>query len=416
MAKRMFPKRFLWGASLSAYQSEGGAPATQWTQWEHSNAPSLAAQAERQGDDLPKWGDVRRSAGSPSNYVAGKASDHYARYEEDFDALKQLGLTSFHCSIEWARIEPEEGAWNIEAIEHYRRYFQALEARGIEPLVTLIYTTLPEWFTKKGGFEVRRNNDYVERYTARVMEEFGTSLRYIVTIHEPEIYAARGYLDAEWPPGQASRRKFITVLHNQLAAHKRMAAVIRARGRRYKVTASKNISYVYPGDTAWLSRISASVWQYLRDDYVLGRLKKTSDFLAVNYYGSDRLYGYRIHNPETRLSDTGASMTPGDIQYALERVWRRYKKPLIVTENGVADKDDEYREWWLAVTIASLQRAREHEVELEGYFYRSLLDSFEWSAGKWPRFGLYAVDYKTGERTTRPSARTYARIVKKMKG
>ena len=131
---------------------------------------------------------------------------------------------------------------------------------------------------------------------------------------------------------------------------------------------------------------------------------------------SFRHYGYRIHNPEKKLSDLQWDMAPGDIQYALERLHQKYKKPMIVTENGLADERDQDRKWWITQTIVAMQKAMENGVVLEGYLHWSLIDNFEWAFGKWPRFGLAAVDYSTGKRTLRPSARWFGRVIKNIRG
>ncbi len=111
------------------------------------------------------------------------------------------------------------------------------------------------------------------------------------------------------------------------------------------------------------------------------------------------MYGYRVHNADERLSDLGWDMQPANIEYCLERLHNKYKLPILITENGLADANDTDRKWWIASTISALARAKDQDVELLGYMHWSLLDNFEWSYGKWPRFGLAAVDYKTMQRT-----------------
>jgi beta-glucosidase len=154
------------------------------------------------------------------------------------------------------------------------------------------------------------------------------------------------------------------------------------------------------------------VLQYLKDDYFLKKVVKQCDWLGVNYYFSDRVYGYRVHNPDQRLSDMGWDLSPENIQFALERLHEKYKLPIIITENGLADSQDTQRQWWITQTLMAMQKAMANGVQLEGYLHWSLLDNFEWDKGKWPRFGLVAVDYKTGQRTLRPSAVWFGKIIK----
>jgi beta-glucosidase len=412
--KLQFPKKFLWGASTSAHQVEGGQH-NQWSVWELENARSLAARAEYQLNDLDGWAKIGPEAKDPANYISGRSAEHYTRYEEDFDLLTQLGLDAFRFSVEWSRIEPTEGAWDAAQIEHYKKYVKALKRRGIEPMVTLFHFTLPEWFAQMGGFEKRANVKYFVRFAEKILSELGTDIRYVITINEPEVYVIESYYRAEWPPQRLGFWRSFRVLRNLIYAHNKTAKMIHRLNRRYRVSIAKNSSYVYAGDSAVLSRISARVLQYIKDDFILTRVRRTCDFIGVNYYFCDRVYGYRVHNPDNRLSDLGWDMHPENLEFVLERLHRKYKLPIIVTENGLADGGDKDRKWWIGKTMLALSNALEQGVKLEGYFHWSLLDNFEWAHGMWPNFGLVEVDYKTMKRTIRPSALWWSGLLKKIK-
>ncbi len=411
-AKR-FPKRFLWGVSTAAHQVEGNTH-NQWTVWELENAKALAAQAEYQLGDLPNWLAIKKRAKQPENYVSGPASQHYTRFEEDFDIAKRLNMNALRFSVEWSRVEPTEGVWDIEAIEHYKRYAHELKRRGIEPMLTLFHFTLPVWFSEMGGFEKRSNVAYFVRFAEKILHELGADIRLVITMHEPELYALRSYHDGVWPPARQSRHEMWRVLHNLAYAHKKTAAAVHALSRRYKVSIATNSAYTYGGDDAWLSRISAHAVQYMSDDYFLKKVYKHCDFLGVNYYVSNRVYGYRVHNPEQQISDVGWDMSPMNLEFALIRLHDKYKLPIIVTENGLADENDKKRKWWLTHTLVAMQRAMAEGVQLEGYFYSNLLDGFDWAHGTWPKYGLVAVHEATAARTVRPSALWFAKIIKKL--
>lgn len=406
-----FPKHFLWGAATSAHQVEGNTH-NQWTVWELENAISLATRASYHFEDLEIWPHVKAAAKDPNNYVSAKGVDHYNRYEQDFDLLKKMNMNAFRFSIEWSRVEPKNGAWNVEAIEHYKQYVQELKRRNIEPVVTLFHFTLPVWFTELGGFEKRRNVRYFTRFAEKMIRELGVNVRFIITLNEPDLYAAESYLGGHWPPNVTSKRMYWRVLNNLAYAHNQTAKVIHSLNRRYKVSIAKNSSYVYAGDNAWLSRMSASILQYTKDDYFLKKVVKQCDWLGVNYYFSDRVYGYRVHNPEQHVSDLGWDLSPENVQYALERLHEKYNLPIIITENGLADSQDEQRQWWITQTLVAMQKAMANGVKVQGYLHWSLLDNFEWDKGFWPRFGLVAVDPKTKERTLRPSAQWFGKIIK----
>lgn len=411
-----FPKRFLWGAATSAHQVEGKTH-NQWSVWELESAKSLAAQADYHHQELPRWEEVRQEANKAANYVSGHAVDHYRRFREDFDFLEKMHMNAYRFSIEWSRIEPTEGAWDAEAIAHYKDYIANLKGRGIEPILTLMHFTQPVWFAEKGGFERRRNIQYFVRFAERVMDEIGKGVKYVITINEPEVYSHQSYLVHDWPPAKSSPWLMWRTLRNQLTAHKRAYKAIKAVNPRFKVGIAKNSVYFYPGDTAWLSRVSAHVMQWAQDDLHVGVIKRHVDFLGLNYYQSQRVFGYRTHNPENaQYTDVGWMASPADLEYVLQRWHDRYGKPIMITENGIADGRDELRQEWIKTTIVALQRALDDGIEVIGYMHWSLLDNFEWAYGKWPRFGLVAVDYKTGERTLRSSAAWFGRVIKKLRG
>lgn len=407
-----FPKNFLWGAATSAHQVEGGLH-NQWTIWELKNATSLAARAPYLYDDLESWGAIKVAAKRPHSYVSGRAADHYRLFEQDIELVHQLNMNAFRFSVEWSRVQPDMDTWNKDAIDHYRRVLAACKKRGIEPIVTLFHFTLPEWFSELGGFEHGSNVHYFVDYAERVLRELGPSVRYVITINEPEVYAAESYLHAAWPPQQQSRRQWLCVLHNLIKAHNQLAKRIHGMSRRYRVSITKNSSYIYPGDDSWLSVRAAAVMQYWRDDFLLRRVIKQCDFIGLNYYFSDRVYGYRVHNPSDRVNDVGWNMQPDNLTRALERLYEAYQIPILITENGLADAADTDRQWWLGQTVLAMQRALDKGIVLIGYLHWSLLDNFEWDKGFWPRFGLFAVDYATMQRTPRKSAIWFSRLIKK---
>lgn len=412
--KLKFPKRFLWGAATSAHQIEGGLH-NNWTVWEQENAKSLATQAPYQYGDLDNWNAVESAAKSPDNYISGKAINHYELYEQDLDLVRKMNMNAFRLSIEWSRIQPEKGAWDAAAVEHYKAVLAACKQRGIEPIVTLFHFTLPVWFAEIGGFEKRANVKYFVEFAEHILQELGSRVRYIITVNEPCVYVHESYLRGSWPPQVQNRRRMRTVLKNLAAAHNRVADIVHKVNRRYKVSVAKNSAYVYPGDDAVLTVRAAGIMQYLQDDYFLKKVVKRCDFIGVNYYQSARVYGYRVHNPDIEVNDLGWDMQPQYLQQVLERLYDTYHKPVFVTENGVADAGDRYRKHWLAQSIMAMNQAIEHGVDVLGYLHWSLTDNFEWDKGFWPRFGLFDVDYTTFTRTPRPSALWLARFLKQQK-
>ena len=154
-----FAKGFLVGAATAAHQVEGNnIHSDYWAQ-----------------EQLP-----HSSFAEPS----GIACDHYNRYEEDIRLLAKAGLNAYRFSIEWARIEPEEGQFDAAEVEHYRKVIACCKAHGVEPVVTLLHFTSPRWLIAKGGWEAESTISYFKRYVSYVMEQLGDELHYVCTINE----------------------------------------------------------------------------------------------------------------------------------------------------------------------------------------------------------------------------------------
>lgn len=414
MAKREFkwPKGFLWGSATASHQVEGGN-VNNWSVWELQTAKQRAKSAKRLFGTLPIWPEISDLATNPDNYVSGKAVDHYRRYKEDFDVIEKLGLNSFRFSIEWSRIEPDEGAWDVAAIEHYRAYIKDLRRRGIEPVLTLYHWTVPLWFSEKGGFEKAKNIAYFERFAQKIIREFHGDLHYIVTINEPDTVCSMGYIMLEHPPGTFSLPKAAAVYYNLLRAHKRVYTFAKAFDKKLIVGFSKSYSYAVAGDDRLLSRLMVKLDNAFRDDMIIRFVGKKTDFLGVQFYFTDQHHGWELVHGNKQISDMGWDRQPQNLEHVLKRLaW--CKKPLIVTETGLADQHDNWRKEWIEQTIASVHNALEAGVDVRGYLYWSLLDNFEWAYGRWPAFGLIGVDYEHGlKRTIRPSALYYAAVVRK---
>ncbi|HDH07473.1 MAG TPA: glycoside hydrolase family 1 protein, partial [Candidatus Moranbacteria bacterium] len=199
--KLKFPRGFLWGAATSSHQVEGGTK-NQWSEWEKENANKLVKLAEA------KWQDWQKNKFpemfNPQNYISGQACDHYNRYEEDFNIAKELGHNVHRFSIEWSRVEPEEGKFDEKEIEHYRNVIKALRERGMEPFVTLWHWTNPLWLEEKGGCESKKFSFYFSRYAKFVAENLKDDVKFWITINEPTSVIASAYMQNSWPPQKKS--------------------------------------------------------------------------------------------------------------------------------------------------------------------------------------------------------------------
>ena len=429
----------MWGASTAAHQVEGGNY-NNWTVWELEHAQQLAKTAHRRLKHLPVWDEIKDKAEDPDNYVSGKGVEHYLRFREDFDLLTELNLNAFRFSVEWSRIEPREGEWDIEAVEHYHEYIAELKKRGIEPILNIMHLTLPTWFADKGGFEKGKNLKYWKRFVEKISYEYGGEVKYIITINEPNVYMTYSYLVGEFPPQKTGFITSTVVYVNLVRAHKSAYNILKSANPKLQIGIAPqlaNIQAKRPHN--FFDEFATKTVRYLWNWFFLRRIRLHMDFVGFNYYFTDYYKGFvwgkqsslahddqerylkilpgmKRFNASVPLSDLGVYMEPEGLYPLLLRAWTRYKKPIIITENGVADMHDDYRQWWLEQSIIAMERAISEGVDIRGYFHWSLLDNFEWAYGWWPKFGLVAVDREHGmKRTIRPSALWFAGKIKKIR-
>ena len=172
-----FPKGFLWGTATAAHQVEGNNINSDGWLMEH----------------VP---------GTIHEEPSGDACDHYHRYRSDIALLAELGFNSYRFSIEWARIEPEEGEFSNAALEHYRDMLRACHEHGITPIVTFHHFTSPRWLIASGGWESPETPDKFARYCERATRYLGDLIGAACTINEANIAS----LIVEWgfvpPPRQ----------------------------------------------------------------------------------------------------------------------------------------------------------------------------------------------------------------------
>ena len=417
MANKIFKDGFLWGASLAAHQVEGRNN-NQWSEWELANARSLSKAAPNNYGWLPNWEQIKDQATDPKNYISGRGVEHRKLYKQDFQMLKKLNLNSLRFSIEWSRIEPQEGKFSKAGLKFYKDYLQELKKQGITPVVTLWHWTTPKWFAEKGGFEKRANIKHFERFVSVVAKTLGQDFRYITILNEPLIYSSASYKDGKWPPQSESWIKTIRVALNLITAHKKAAKALLKVNPEFQIGIAHNCVNYYSGDNKFISRLAVSLAKYLNNYFFLDRIRKHLDFIGLNYYFANRIYGISIlkpNNPDQKRNDMGWDMQPAMIEGVVEDLWDRYKKPILITENGLADAKDKRRTWWIKETMTALAKSSKKGVSLIGYLHWSLLDNFEWAEGYWPKFGLLEVDRKTMKRTPRPSAVRWAQVLAKLK-
>jgi len=378
-----FPDGFLWGAATAAHQIEGSNTHSDWWQSE-------------QAGRLP--------------YRSGEACDSWNQWPADVQLLRDIGLNAYRLSVEWARIEPEPGRFDQAAIDRYRRLIEALRAAGIEPLVTLHHFTNPQWLAERGGWSDPEVVSRLVAYAERMGRELGPLVRWWVTINEPSILALKGYIEGSWPPHRpGDLRGYVRLQRHAVRAHAAMRRALRAQ--RPDALASMAFA-LWPFEPLrpWnpLDQAAATLVDWFWQGRVVRRSLGALDWIGINYY-SRNLIGWPPGEPAGGFgprTDFGWEIYPRGLYHVLRRVGR-FGKPVVVTENGIADADDDQRPGYLVSHLQQAQRAIAAGVDLRGYLHWTLLDNFEWAEGFSKQFGL-----ATRDRQLRPSARLYGAIAR----
>jgi len=410
VSTRSFPHGFLWGVASVAHQVEG------------DNSNSDGWLLENVADSI---------FAEPS----GDACDHYHRYADDIAMLASFGLNSFRSSVEWARIEPEEGRFDPAAIDHYREVFETCHRYGIAPMVTYHHFTSPRWLLADGGWESTRTPELFARYCEKVTAELGDLFDVACTLNEPNLPFLLGALGlgAKTP----EERRHMPMWVNAGAALGVDAATIapfqlRATPQGYDVKVAAHrlgrdaIKSVRPeiavGWTLANSDVQAApggeeVAARLRNDINVRFLEvsREDDFVGVQTYGrhvfgaDGRLVGAAAGVPVNQMGD---EIYPQGLGSTIREAARVAGVPVYVTENGLATTDDTERVQFLEDSVEVVADCLADGVDVRGYVVWTLLDNFEWIFGFGPKFGLVAVDRTTQERTPKPSALRYGELAR----
>ncbi|MEH1128185.1 GH1 family beta-glucosidase [Micromonospora sp. CPCC 206061] len=430
-----FPEGFGWGAATSAYQIEG------------------ATKDDGRGESV--WDTFSHTPGKTRNGDTGDiAVDHYHRYPQDLDLMRDLGLRSYRFSISWPRIQADgTGAPNQRGLDFYRRLVDGLHERGIEPMATLFHWDTPQALQDKGGWASRATAYRFADYAEAVYAALGDAVPVWLTINEPKTVVQNGYIQGHHAPGLHEESLAYQVAHHLQLAHGLAVQRLRGMGGNIRIGPAFNLHPCYPADDTpealaatrlfdgYENRLyldSALRGHYPADvladqgpdspfarsiqDGDLEIIHTPIDLLAVQYYTP--LYIKGDGSTEQRHATTKAfwqQIYPEGMYDILTRVHRDYGPvSLTVTENGLPcpdvlgpenDIDDVERVAFLRDHFAAAHRAIADGVPLESYHVWSLLDNFEWDQGYEERWGLVYVDYTTQQRILKRSARWYQRVI-----
>lgn len=445
-----FAKDFVWGAATSSYQIEG------------------TGRDSGKGQNI--WDVFTKEPGRVyEGHTGDIACDHYHRFREDVAYMKELGLKGYRFSIDWSRVLPEgNGKVNEKGIDFYNALIDELLEQGIEPYITLYHWELPYEIYKRGGWMNPEIVEWFGQYARLVAERFSDRVKYFFTLNEPQCFVGLGFLQGCHAPGvKAPLRDTFEMAHNALKAHGRAVQMLRAYGKQNvqigyaptsgmcypeketpkDIEAARKALFALPDDLSnWTWNVS-----WWSDPVILGKypeegMKKYEKYLPVITDEDMKLisqpidfYGQNIYNgrcirmgtdgrPEEVRRPAGFPktatnwpVTPEALYWGPKFLYERYRKPIYITENGMACHDtvsqdgkvhDPNRIDFLARYLKNLKRAAE-EIDIRGYFQWSLMDNFEWDKGYAERFGIIYVDFETQERIWKDSAYWYRDLIRR---
>ena len=414
MNELKFPNKFLFGTAVASYQVEGGIYNNDWTIWENkSNSVCV----------------------EPCN----EACKHFEMLDQDIDLLIQLGIKAFRFSIEWSRVEPAEGIFNIEAINHYVEKAQKLIANNITPIITFHHFTTPEWLFKKDSWLNPDADKYFDRYVGKLMEYLPNEIEFFNTINEPGIFAFFGYFSTnKFPPGIANETKFIQASENIMSAHRKALKTIKKYNQNAKVGMTHALQEWEDDDN---NKLKEYLKYHLEDKFLEASID--DDFIGLQTYTIVRypkniflkifnslllniglirkfilpriiqIFAGRngVITSETRTTKMGYEYRPEAVLYNLRRLKKIFPdKDIFITENGIATDNDDERIEFVTTVLKDVHKFQVEHNNVIGYLYWSLLDNFEWDLGYQMNFGLVEVNKTTYERIPHKSASWFGKI------
>lgn len=422
VSREDFGPNFIFGAATAAYQIEG----------------------EGEGRGSCIWDTFGATPRNVKDRATGAvACDHYNRWPEDLDLVRDGGFDAYRFSFSWPRLIPEgTGAVNQAGLDFYDRLIDGMLERGIRPFATLYHWDLPSPLQDRGGWMNRDIAGWFADYARLVGERFGDRLEAIATINEPWCVAYLSHFLGIHAPGYRDVRAAARAMHHVLLAHGSGIGALRSEGAR-NLGVVLNLQKCEPAADTEADRAAAHRFDGIFNRWYLDGLFKGRypddllavfepylpqgleadmatvavplDWVGVNYYTrglmtpdpANPIQPGQVRGPG-EASDLGWEIYPQGLTDLLVRVSRDCTKvPIYVTENGMSEDDDARRVAYYDAHLGAVRDAQRLGANVRGYFAWSLIDNYEWAEGYTSRFGIVHVDYETMKRTPKGSYRAF---------
>ena len=407
MTRVNFPIGFLWGTATAAHQVEG------------NNLNNDNWLMEHMPDTI-------------FTEPSGDACDHYHRYADDIALLAELGFNLYRFSIEWARVEPEEGEFSLAELDHYRRMLAACHEHHITPMVTFHHFTTPRWVMAQGGWEADTTPAKFARYCERATRHLGDLISAACTINEANIgplMTSAGYLPSsdvlQQAPWWTAAAKALGLAPHEFApfifATSTRSCNTILEAHRRAVPAIKSVRDFPVGLTLALQDVQAANGGKAKADRMRYDLNdafleavRGDDFVGVQTYSRQRVGPAGPLPPAAgvELTQMGYEFWPEALEATIREAAAVAQIPIIVTESGIGTPDDTRRVEYIRRAVRGVANCLKDGIDVRGYTYWSALDNFEWMMGYRPTFGLIAVNRATQQRAVKPSARLLGAIAR----
>lgn len=381
----VFPKDFIFGTSTAAAQIE--------TAFEHD------------------WQGVQ----SKDGYIFDRTTDHELRLEEDAEIISSLA-PYYRMGLMWSKLQREPfGDFHPETVLHYKTFLKDLKTKGVKIMMVLHHFTNPRWFANQGSWEKEENIHVWIDFAKKAIDVFAEDVTLWNTFNEPNVYATNGWLTGFFPPFKNNPVKAAIVVKNMGRAHDEVYAYIKSKHPHQPVGISHNaIVFTSENILGWFPE-RLSDWWFME---WIPRHFENVDFFGMSYYARvshDPMPITYMNSPDKlkklgKLHDDMWEYHPEGLRTCIDRYWNKYKKPIIITESGVCDSTDVLRQQAIVDYAKILHQALQDGIDIQGYFWWSTWDNFEWNLGPSMRFGLYECDVKTKDRIKRPSAEVFRKL------
>lgn len=370
---------------------------------------TAAAQIETAGDH--NWKNLK----AIDNSIFHRTTDHEFLWKSDIELIAGLA-PNYRMSFMWSKLQKYPFA---ELDEHqvifYKNILTNLKNRNVDIMLVLHHFENPLWFEASGGWGSKESIKYWNDYILKIAKAFGQNVTLWNTFNEPNLYISLSSLAGLFPPKLKNPIHALKVLKNIKKAHESAYHRIHELYPNAQVGISHN-SAVFEPDNIWGS-IPAKITDLWYMDYLADQFS-LSDFVGLSYYariGYDPFPVTYLDNPNkfksnNKLHDDMWEYYPDGITKCIERYWNKYKKPIIITENGVCTDNDQFRKQAIKDYLFRIHGLIQKGVDIKGYYHWSAWDNFEWHLGNTFKFGLYGCHPETKERIRKPSADLYSKV------